>query len=213
MVKRGIGSVVIVLGILCLVGAVLLTVFNIRTDTAAFEANSDILEKLRAAEPDEYVEQPTTSDVEIIPESIIPQQTVDVPVEAKVEVDGNDYIGTIAFPVFGLELPVMDECTNDSIAVAPGRYAGSVEEGGFVIGGHNYVSHFGRLNRLKPGNEIIFTDVNDNAILYEVFGAEVIDGTAIDLLVTDEWDLSLFTCTFSGSQRYVVRCMKAEPEK
>ena len=59
---------------------------------------------------------------------------------------------------------------------------------------------------------MLFTDVEGQSYLYKVVGSEVINANAGRDLISDEWDLSLFTCTFSGSQRLTVRCLRAEPE-
>ena len=127
-----------------------------------------------------------------------------------VSVYGYKYIGILSIPALGLDLSIMDECTNRSLDIAPGCFSGSAYDAGFVIGGHNYVSHFGRLNRLRPGNIIMFTDMNGIQFKYEVSATEVIADTAVDDLNSDVWDLSLFTCTFSGGERLVVRCLLVE---
>lgn len=127
-----------------------------------------------------------------------------------VSVYGYKYIGILTIPALGLELSVMNECTDRSLDIAPGCFSGSAYDAGFVIGGHNYVSHFGRLNRLRPGNVIIFTDMNGIQFRYEVSATEIISDTAVEDLNSDVWDLSLFTCTFSGGERLVVRCLLAE---
>ena len=41
---------------------------------------------------------------------------------------------------------------------------------------------------------------------------EVIDASGVEQMLSGEWDLSLFTCTTSGSARHTVRC-KLVPEK
>ena len=127
-----------------------------------------------------------------------------------VSVYGHRYIGVLSIPALGLELSVMDDCDDRSMDVAPGRFSGSAYDPGFVIGGHNYVSHFGRLNRLRAGNIIVFTDMNGVQFRYEVSAIEVIRDTAVDDLISDSWDLSLFTCTFTGGERLVVRCLLSE---
>ena len=36
------------------------------------------------------------------------------------------------------------------------------------------------------------------------------DSTAIEEMVTGDWDLTLFTCTLSGQTRFTVRCIRSE---
>ena len=53
-------------------------------------------------------------------------------------------------------------------------------------------------------------DMNGVQFKYEVSAIEVIRDTAVDDLISDAWDLSLFTCTFTGGERLVVRCLLSE---
>ena len=55
-----------------------------------------------------------------------------------------------------------------------------------------------------------FTDVYDESITYEVSNQEVIDGNDKDEMVknVNDWDLTMFTCTFSGRTRQTVRCVR-----
>ena len=45
---------------------------------------------------------------------------------------------------------------------------------------------------------------------YEVVSLEILNRDQVDALTadSDDWDLSLFTCTAGGGSRYVVRCAR-----
>ncbi len=229
MVKRRLGNGFLAFGVLLLLAAFALTFMNIRTDNAASQAGAVLLERLANADPMEAVRPaqvlPDAGEIEEEeaeeeagegaslafasdfsheppPEVKMPTQTI----------DGRAYIGTILIPRLGIELPVLDECTDTSIAIAPGRFSGTAYDNGFVLGGHNYISHFGRINRLKEGDQVVFTDIDGRSWFYEVAGSEVIDGRAASKLCSSEWALSLFTCTFSGTERLTIRCRLAEAE-
>ena len=218
MYKRTLGTVVAVIGLLCVLGAAGLTLMNVRTDNKAAVMTSDILSRVLASEP-----VPGSSDTdpgedeEETPRYPLPNERrlrsrIPEPEMKTVLVDGYEYIGVLTIPRTGSELPVMSTCTDRTINVSPGRYYGTPEKGPFVIGGHNYISHLGRLDWLREGDEVLFTDVEGISYLYKVAGSEILNAGDGRKLVSDEWDLSLFTCTFSGAQRLTVRCIRAESE-
>jgi len=92
------------------------------------------------------------------------------------------------------------------LKVSPCRYAGSPYQNDLVIVAHNYQSHFGKISNLSAGAEVIYTDAEGTIFSYEVAGLEIIEATDIEGMINSEWDLTLFTCTYGGAQRYAVRC-------
>jgi sortase A len=48
--------------------------------------------------------------------------------------------------------------------------------------------------------------MNGNVYVYTVEEMEVIPGTGTEEMISAEWDLTLFTCTYGGWDRYTVRC-------
>lgn len=218
MSKRTLGTVAVTIGLLCILGAVGLTLRNINTDNRAAEKTAGILEQLTVEESSGNVTRPVQETEAAVPVYPFPSHSrrpeflepEHKPEMATVLVDGREYIGVITIPRMKSELPVQAICDDVSINVSPGRFHGSPETGAFVIGGHNYVSHFGRLDWLREGDEVLFTDVEGKKTLYTVSGSELLSASAVEDLISDEWDLSLFTCTFSGSQRLTVRCIAAD---
>lgn len=138
------------------------------------------------------------------PEEPFKEETAEMPT---IMIDGNEYIGTLDFPTLGLTLPVMASWDYDKLKAAPCRYAGTTA-GNLVIAGHNYRSHFGRLDNLQPGDTVTFTDVEGTVFAYTVAETEVLQPTAIKEMTGGDWDLTLFTCTLSGQTRLTVRCLK-----
>lgn len=129
----------------------------------------------------------------------------DMPV---IEIDGNGYIGYIEIPELSLILPVQSTWTEEQLKISPCRYAGSLYEDNLIIAGHNYARHFSGIKKLKQGAKIIFTDVDDMSYEYEVEKIQILKAKDVDILEEGRWDLTLFTCTFGGSRRWVVRCAK-----
>ncbi len=125
-----------------------------------------------------------------------------------VEIDGYAYIGYLTIPDLNLELPVMAEWDYARMKRSPCRYAGSVKTDDLVIAGHNYTRHFGRLSKLSEGDKIYFTDMNGNRYSYAVQAVEVLAPTAVEEMTAGEFELTLFTCTYSGQSRLAVCCSR-----
>lgn len=182
-------------GLLLLAAAFFLISYNLWEGQQAGNAAGQVLEQLTQA----MKQQP-----EDVPD-YLEHPEMEMPT---LEVEGNQYIGTLEIPALGLTLPVMSQWSYPKLRIAPCRYAGSAYQEGFVIAAHNYSSHFGNLNQLSSGDRIYFTDVTGNQFSYRVAEVEELNPTALEEMVNEGWDLSLFTCTLSGQARVTVRCEK-----
>ena len=54
-----------------------------------------------------------------------------------------------------------------------------------------------------------FRDLDGNVWTYTVAGTEIIDGNDVERMEAGDWDLTLFTCTYGGQERFTVRCALA----
>ena len=132
-----------------------------------------------------------------------PEPETDMPI---LTLDSGTYIGILEIPVLGLRLPVMQEWNYSKLKISPCRYTGSAYTNDMVVAAHNYRSHFGTLDRLQPGDDILFIDMHGNRFHYKVAETEKVMPTEIEYMITGDWDLTLFTCTFGGRARVTVRC-------
>ena len=196
MAKKRIGALLIALGLLCSVAAIGLVGYNLWDDTRAGIAAERVLE---------VMEQHRDSVFE--PEfPLEPEKEQELPV---LEIDGNRYIGSVAVPAIGVELPVLENWSLPLLRIAPCRYLGSPYQNDLILCAHNYNSHFGKLKNLMPGDEVIFTDVAGNVFSYKVAVLEDLAGTDVAKMESGDWDLTLFTCTLDGRARVTVRCRAA----
>lgn len=124
-----------------------------------------------------------------------------------IEIDGKLYIGIISIPSIEVELPVMEEWSYDNLDISPCRYSGSLAAGDLVIAAHNYTNFFSRLGELNSSDEVIFTTASGVEHKFQVIQTDIVNGTDIDTMLSgsDDWDLTLFTCTWSGWSRVAVR--------
>ena len=188
--KKRVWTVVTVLGILFLAGAAGLTLWNFNTDQAAAEESRSLLTELAEAIP------------EVEAQPVFPMEN-GMPV---VEVEGQNYMGAINFPDLDRELPVLASYALEKLKTAPAVYHGTPQTGDLVICAHNYRSHFGPLQRLPIGAQVLLKAVDGNLYQYQVAATEVVSPFAVADVTSGEWDLTLFTCTLGGRTRYVVRC-------
>lgn len=214
--KKTKGRIPIALGLVLIGAAIVISGYNIydehRAQTSANSAVSILEEniiKLRSEQvssPEDQTLAPEQTgefeipDYKLNPEMSMPEQ----------EVEGVEYIATLQIPVLSLELPVISEWSYPNLKLAPCRYEGSAYLDNLVIAAHNYKSHFGSLKNLSPGDRVILTDMDGNEFHYEVAAIETLKPTAIEDMLSADYDLSLFTCTLSGTARVTVRCEKLE---
>lgn len=198
------GLVCIVLGLALILGAAGLAGYNVVDERHAGENAERAYEQLLA-------EAVAPGETEL-PEFVLPAYQIDPRVEMpEIEIDGHSYIGYISIPSLGIDLPVMSELTMLNMKIAPCRYYGSLYLNNMVIGAHNYVQHFGRLSNVALGDLVRFTDVQGNVFDYTVADLEQLDpGQTRELVLASDYDLTLFTCTISGMQRFTVRCVRVE---
>ena len=190
-------AVLITAGVLCLAGALGLTVKNIFDEERA-AASADVgVEELREIIPKKETEE----------QQLVPEPQVVVPT---ITLDDRDYIGVLDIPALGRTLPVQGEWSDALLKYSPCLYKGDLYDG-IIIAGHNYRSHFAGLSKLQAGDKITFTDVDGNVWNYTVAGTETIQGYDVAKMEDGDWDLTLFTCTYGGQQRYTVRCTLYQP--
>ena len=130
--------------------------------------------------------------------------------EKVIEIDGMECIGTIEIPSLEIELPVQSEWSKPNLKLSPCRYSGSLLEGSLIICGHNYRNHFGKLKYIEKGDTVIITDATGTDYKYKVSSVTVLGGSDVEEMKNnDGWDMTLFTCDYSGRNRIAVRCIRA----
>ena len=206
--KKSKGPVVlIVLGLLLLVGAAGLVIFNKWQSEVAQRESAAILEKMEVAMQD--VPEPDYVTVE---------EDLTMPT---VLIDGYEYIGRITIPSISIDLPVMAEWDDTRLWINPCRYTGNYKTNDMVICAHNLDSHFGGLLSIGISEKVIFTAVDGKVYNYIISNRETVQPTSIDEMILnmnnakekggiEDWDLTLFTCHLGGQTRCAVRCIRVD---
>lgn len=177
-----------------------------RASNSAETAVRQIEERVTPPEP-AFPEEPEEEEpAGVISSGPVPQGE-EMPV---LELDGNQYIGTLELTSMGITLPVMSEWSYPKLKLSPCRFSGSIYQDDLIIAGHNYSSHFACLKDLDAGDEILFTDAEGRVFSYTVSAQELLGPMELEALEAGDWDLTLFTCTIGGKHRVCVRCERVE---
>lgn len=188
------GVVLMVLGLLLILAAGGLLWYNHMEDARAGEESALALTRVEAA----------TSQTMLKGLSNI------MPV---VEIDGRDYIGRLQIDAIGLDLPILVDWDEEGAKVAPCRFSGSAYDDTMVICGHNMRAHFSPIKNLERGTEIRFIDVNGNVFTYELTDTILLQPEQVeDMVLGDDWDLTLFTCNYGGNARVTLRCVRTSED-
>lgn len=190
------GRMLIVLGLALIVAAVALAGYNIWDSSRAGHASQQLLAQLDSADG---AEEATASDG--TPEAVV---------------GGYSCIGVISIPSLNIELPVIADWGYEQLRVAPCRYSGSYLTDDLVICAHNYASHFGPLQSIAIGTDVYFESVDGRRMHYIVGNRESLQPADVEQMIDNEnnsdsaadWDMTLFTCDYTGQVRTAVRCIE-----
>ena len=207
--NRKIGNTLILLGLLLLLGAGGLTAYNIWDGIRAERASQHIIQEMDIGQ--DLVEA-------------LDREPDDDPEMPVIEVEGYYYIGILEIPSLQLTLPVMDRWDYTRLKISPCVYSGSYKTDDLVICAHNYARHFSPVKRIDIGADVYLITVDCRVYHYQVTNRETLQPGAVenmientnnttDETVTNEWDLTLFTCNTGGQTRCAVRCARIREEK
>ena len=187
------GKILVIIGVFLILISLTMTVYDKYED---LKAGKDANETLN------IIKNEITSQKHVV--DTLP--TDEVREMKTININGDEFIGTITIPSINLELPVLSKFSNSNLKKAPCRYYGNLFTNDLIICAHAYETFFANLNKLKQNDLIIFTDVDGNIYTYEVLEVEVLKETDVDKMVNNEFDLTLYTCTYDNTGRVTVRC-------
>lgn len=194
---RKTGSLLVFLGILCMMAAVSLAVWNHCESREAGEASDRVMERIHILDATQNISQEET--IQILPDPYTEEMT-------EQEIDGIKYVGYLSVPSLELELPIASEWSYDALKLSPCRYSGSSKTDDLVIAAHSYKRHFGLIHTLNIGDEVILTDMDHVVTHYEVTAKEILNPTAVEDMTAGQYALTLFTCTYDSQNRVTIRC-------
>ena len=197
------------LGLVLLLGAGSLTAYNIWDGIRADRTSQHIIQEMDIGQ--DLVEA-------------LDREPDDDPERPVIEVEGYYYIGILEIPSLQLTLPVMDRWDYTRLKISPCVYSGSYKTDDLVICAHNYARHFSPVKRIDIGADVYLITVDCRVYHYQVTNRETLQPGAVENMientnnttdgtVTNEWDLTLFTCNTGGQTRCAVRCARIREEE
>lgn len=200
--RRKLGTLLVAIGFVLILGSLALFLSNYREQEEAGELSAQAMPKivevihLRQEQPENQTEPV--------------HQYVEERRMEPVTVDGNEYVGFVGIPALEKELPIYSQWSYHNLKYAPCRYWGDMYTEDLVVMAHNYATHFGGLADLRAGDTVTVTDMNAVTFTYQVVAVEALDPYATEDMLSGDYDLTLFTCTYGGRSRVTVRCDKVE---
>lgn len=148
-------------------------------------------------------ENPSTA---VPPDTLLPEEYV----EKTFVIQDVEYIGVINIPAIDITLPVTSDWDMKKMKSAACRYSGSKGNDDLIICAHNLKAFFSGIKSLDTDDIIIFVDAEGTAYSYRVIQIGTISAYDTEKMLSgsEEWDITLFTCTYGGSDRYAVRAVK-----
>ena len=199
------GTFMMTIGLLLLAAALVLTGYNIWESNQAEKISNEALEEIMAHIEQTNAQGDTLQEMEVPDYVLFPDKEMPT-----ILVDGEYYVGAVQIPELDLTLPILaGEWNYEKLQKAPCSYSGSMYKDNMIIAGHNYRSHFSPIKNLDVGSEIRFIDTEGNVFNYTIGWVDILRPTDVEKLTdSKDWDLTLFTCTYGGGERYTVRCIR-----
>ena len=123
-------------------------------------------------------------------------------------------IGIIEIESLDLRYPIFEGAGNTQLNTGIGHLtetAGLLEKGNCVLAGHNGSRRgifFTNLSSIRIGAEVVVTNKNHESHTYEVVDTGIVGPYDASVRAESEEEcLTLFTCAYHGTQRFVCRCM------
>lgn len=212
--KKKRGTFQITLGVLLLVAALGLIVYNRLESDDAYKSSMSILDKfyeqLAENQSEEGHWNQVIQDALDTPDGYEEEEEQVIPEMPVIEIDGRNYLGTVEIPSLGIELPILADWDFKLLKIAPARYRGNYFGNDLVIAAHNYARHFSPIKRIEKNADVYLITATGDRIHYRVKMLENLNPSQGKEMVNGDWDLTMFTCNTGGRTRCAVRCIRVE---
>ncbi len=165
-----------------------------------------VFTRLSAAYGQRQVTQMMTDLERLLPErwsGVAAENTDAMPV---LSLDGQDVVGVLEIPVYGVALPVGDQWSTAGITTHPCRFTGSLYDRDLVIGGVDRQGQLACLDVIEDGTAVTVTDMTGAVFSYTVARVERSKSAKAEVLVAEDYDLTLFVRDTYSLEYILVRC-------
>lgn len=130
----------------------------------------------------------------------------------KVQYNGFDVVGIIEIPSINIKYPIINKTNDTTMKYSITKFSGGEINsiGNFTVAGHNNLNGtmFGKVKRLKIGDQIKLTDLYNNTVTYEIFDIYSVDPNDVSCLESVEEntrEVTLITCTNGHLKRLITK--------
>ena len=197
--KRTFNNLLICTGVLLLVAAVSIYGYYEWTNAQATRQATELLQGL-TQKPDKSsppTKAQNTTDIAAQHTAFDTEPSTDTTISF-------DDTGILTMPSIDITLPVLPECNDSNLKRSVCLYD-KPTDGQWIIAGHSYDGHFGKIPQLRPGDTVTW-EIGGYVRDLQVQETVEIRSDDFETLYDGTWTLTLFTCNYNGNRRILVRC-------
>lgn len=183
-IRRGIGIILIIVGLALIVSIVYKKIETLKKQKEL----QNILEQVISEDPEDGSEG-----------------------KQEISINGYEPVALIEIPSINLSQGLVEGITDDILQYYLGHFETSVkpgEKGNFAVAGHrvsDYSEAFVNLYKVEAEDEVI-VKANKKEYIYKVTENFIVDPSRVDVLDnTDDATITLITCTVGAKERVVVK--------
>ena len=129
-----------------------------------------------------------------------------------IQYNGFDVVGIIEIPSINIKYPIINKTNDTTMKYSITKFSGGEINsiGNFTVAGHNNLNGtmFGKVKRLKIGDQIKLTDLYNNTVTYEIFDIYSVDPndvSCLDSVEENTREVTLITCTNGHLKRLITK--------
>ena len=129
-----------------------------------------------------------------------------------IQYNGFDVVGIIEIPSINIKYPIINKTNDTTMKYSITKFSGGEINsiGNFTVAGHNNLNGtmFGKVKRLKIGDQIKLTDLYNNTVTYEIFDIYSVDPndvSCLDSVEENTKEVTLITCTNGHLKRLITK--------
>lgn len=162
-------------------------------------------------------EKEIKNSLDSITEAIENNNTTNEITSADIKFKGYNVEGIIEIPKINIKYPIIDHTDEKTMKVSVTKFWGPKpnEIGNYTIAGHNNRdgTMFGKTKRLKIGDVIKITGLNNQTIEYKIFDIYSIDPNNVSIVNSvnsDTREVTLITCTNGHKNRLITKARQIQ---
>ena len=162
-------------------------------------------------------EKEIKNSLDSITEAIENNNTTNEATSTDMKFKGYNVEGIIEIPKINIKYPIIDHTDEKTMKVSVTKFWGPKpnEIGNYTIAGHNNRdgTMFGKTKRLKIGDVIKITGLNNQTIEYKIFDIYSIDPNNVSIVNSvnsDTREVTLITCTNGHKNRLITKARQIQ---